>query len=311
MKTILITGGSGFLGSHLCSRLCSSGNYVICLDNFFTGNYRNIEHLKQFPNFEVIRHDITQPIHLEIDQIYNLACPGSPIHYKYDPIQTFKTSIYGALNVLGIAKRTGATVLQASTSEIYGDPKVHPQQEKYCGNVNPIGPRSCYDEGKRGAETLFFDYNRQHGVDIKVVRIFNTYGPHMDMEDGRIISNFICQALQNKPITIYGDGTQTRSFCYVDDLITGLILMMNSYDQVFGPINLGNPIELTIKEMAEIIKIKCFSDSKIVYQDLSVDDPTRRCPDITRAKEKLNWEPQIELEDGLNKTIDYFEKIIG
>ena len=310
MKTILVTGGCGFLGSHLCNRLLVTDNHVIALDNFFTGNYNNIQHLKQFPNFEVIRHDITEPIRLEVDQIYNLACPGSPIHYKYDPVQTFKTSIYGALNTIGIAKRTGATILQASTSEIYGDPLVHPQTETYCGNVNPIGPRSCYDEGKRGAETLFFDYYRQHRVKIKVARIFNTYGPNMDIEDGRIISNFICQALQNKPITIYGDGSQTRSFCYVDDLVTGLILLMNSNEDIIGPINLGNPNEKSIYTMAILIREKCFSNSELVYEKLSEDDPTQRCPDISKAAKFLGWNPTIDLEEGLDRTIEYFKKII-
>lgn len=310
MKTILVTGAGGFLGSNLCYRLCLTGDHVICLDNFFTGNYNNIHHLKQFPNFEIIRHDITEPIRLEVDQIYNLACPGSPIHYKYDPIQTFKTSIYGALNTLGIAKRTGATVLQASTSEIYGDPLVHPQTEEYCGNVNPIGPRACYDESKRGAETLFYDYHRQHNVKIKIARIFNTYGPNMDIEDGRIISNFICQALQNKPITIYGDGKQTRSFCYVDDLIDGLIKLMNSDNDIIGPINLGNPIEKSVYVMAVLIREKCNSYSKIVYYNLPEDDPIQRCPNIKKAKEYLDWEPTIDLEEGLDKTISYFSKVL-
>jgi UDP-glucuronate decarboxylase len=308
LKKILVTGGAGFIGSHLCERLLNDGNEVICLDNFFTGSKKNIAHLMNNPYFEVIRHDIEEPILIEVDEIYNLACPASPIHYKFDPVKTVKTSVMGAINVLDIARRTKAKVLQASTSEVYGDPEIHPQPETYRGNVNPIGPRACYDEGKRCAETLFFDYYREYNVDIKVVRIFNTYGPRMAINDGRVVSNFIIQALQNKDITIYGDGTQTRSFCYVDDLVDGLIKMMNSSET--GPINLGNPEEYTIKELAEIIIKLTNSKSKITYKPLPEDDPKKRQPDITLAKTKLNWKPTVKLEEGLKKTIEYFRSII-
>ncbi len=305
-KRILVTGGAGFLGSHLCERLVNEGNDVICMDNFRTSAKRNIRHLMDNNYFEFIRHDIIEPIFIECDQIYNLACPASPIWYQQDPIYTTKTSIYGAFNCLGIAKRTGARILQTSTSEVYGDPEMHPQKEEYRGNVNQIGPRACYDEGKRVAETLFFDYHRQHKVDIKVMRIFNTYGPRMDMGDGRVVSNFIVQALNGEDITIYGDGSQTRSFCYVDDLIDGMIRLMNSRDGFTGPVNVGNPGEFTIKELAEKVIAMTGSCSKIVYMDLPVDDPTQRRPDISLAKKELGWEPKINLEEGLRKTIDYF-----
>jgi UDP-glucuronate decarboxylase len=308
LNKILVTGGAGFIGSHLCERLLNDGNEVICLDNFFTGSKKNIIHLMNNPYFEVIRHDIEEPILLEVDEIYNLACPASPIHYQFDPVKTIKTSVMGAINVLEIARKTKAKILQASTSEVYGDPEVHPQVETYRGNVNPIGPRACYDEGKRCAETLFFDYYRQYNVDIKVVRIFNTYGPRMAINDGRVVSNFIIQALQNKDITIYGDGNQTRSFCYVDDLINGLIKMMKSNET--GPINLGNPEEITIKDLAEIIIKLTNSKSKIIYKPLPQDDPKQRLPDITLAKTKLNWKPTVKLEEGLKRTIQYFRKIL-
>ena len=304
---ILVTGGAGFIGSHLCKRLLAEGNEVIALDNFFTGNKDNILPLLSNPKFELLRHDITFPIYVEVDQIYNLACPASPIHYQFDPVQTTKTSVHGAINVLGLAKRTKATILQASTSEVYGDPKVHPQPESYWGCVNPIGIRSCYDEGKRCAETLFFDYYRQYQVDIRVIRIFNTYGPNMHPADGRVVSNFIVQALKNEDITIYGDGAQTRSFQYVDDLIEGMIRMMNNKEKFVGPINIGNPGEFTIKELAELVlKLIPESKSKIIYKDLPADDPRQRKPDIALAKEKLAWEPTVGLEEGLKKTIDYF-----
>ena len=306
---VLVTGGAGFLGSHMCDRLINDGNDVICVDNLFTGSKDNIRHLLGNPYFEFIRHDITQPIFVECDQIYNLACPASPKWYQKDPIYTFKTSIYGAMNCLGLAKRTGARVLQASTSEVYGDPRIHPQDESYWGNTNPIGIRSCYDEGKRAAETLFFDYFRKHGVDIKVIRIFNTYGPRMDVGDGRVVSNFIVQALKNEDITIYGDGNQTRSFCYVDDLIEGMIRLMNSREGFTGPVNVGNPEEYTIKELAEIVIELTESSSKIVYEPLPSDDPVRRKPMIDLARNELGWEPQTKVRDGLKKTIEYFQSL--
>ncbi|HAF25959.1 MAG TPA: NAD-dependent dehydratase [Lachnospiraceae bacterium] len=307
---VLVTGGAGFLGSHLCDRLLATGNDVICVDNLFTGSKDNIRHNLNNPYFEFIRHDMINPIYVECDQIYNLACPASPIWYQRDPIYTTKTSVFGAFNALGLAKRTGARILQTSTSEVYGDPECHPQQESYRGNVNTIGPRSCYDEGKRVAETLFFDYHRQHGVDIKVMRIFNTYGPRMDIGDGRVVSNFIVQALKGEDITIYGDGSQTRSFCYVDDLIEGMIRLMNSRDGFTGPVNVGNPGEFTIKQLAEIVIELTGSDSKIIYEDLPVDDPTQRKPDISLAKKELDWEPKIELKEGLVKTIEYFKTMV-
>ena len=310
MKKILVTGGAGFLGSHLCERLLKDGNEVICLDNYFTGNKRNIVHLMNNPYFEVIRHDITEPFYIVVDQIYNLACPASPIHYQYDPIQTINTSVMGAVNMLELAHRIKAKILQASTSEVYGDPFVHPQPEEYWGNVNPIGVRSCYDEGKRCAETLFFDYHRQNNVNIKVVRIFNTYGPHMHPNDGRVISNFIVQALQGKDITIYGTGEQTRSFCYCDDLIEGFVRMMNTDDSVTGPINLGNPKEFTIKQLAELVIELTGSKSQIVYKPAAQDDPQQRKPVIDKAKAVLNWEPTIQLKEGLLKTIEYFKGIL-
>ena len=310
-KRILVTGGAGFLGSHLCEKLLDQGNDVICLDNLFTGSKDNIRHLMDNNYFEFIRHDITQPIYLEVDQIYNLACPASPIHYQHDPIATGKTSVMGALHTLGLAKRCHATILQASTSEVYGDPEVHPQPESYRGCVNPIGPRSCYDEGKRMAETLFFDYHRQHGVDIKVIRIFNTYGPRMSAHDGRVVSNFIVQALNNEDITIYGDGKQTRSFCYVDDLIDGMIAMMNSREDFTGPVNIGNPGEFTMLELAELVIRLVGSDSKIIYKPLPKDDPMQRRPVIDLAKKELNWEPTIDLEEGLSRTIEYFRVNLG
>ena len=310
-KRILVTGGAGFIGSHLCERLLNEGHEVICLDNFFTGNKDNIIPLMKNPHFEVVRHDITMPYFVEIDEIYNLACPASPIHYQYDPIQTIKASIMGSINVLGIAKRTGATVLQASTSEVYGDPQVHPQVESYWGNVNPIGLRSCYDEGKRCAETLFMDYHRREGVKVKIIRIFNTYGPNMHPQDGRVVSNFIVQAFQGKYITIYGTGQQTRSFQYVTDLIEGMVRMMErTGDDFTGPVNLGNPGEFTMLELAEKILQLTGSKSKIVFMPLPSDDPTQRKPDISLAKEKLDWQPHIALEDGLRETIDYFRRIL-
>ncbi len=306
MKKILVTGGAGFIGSHLCERLLKEGNEVICLDNFFTGSKKNIAHLMDNQYFEVIRHDIEEPILLEVDEIYNLACPASPIHYQFDPVKTVKTSVMGAINVLEIAKRTKAKVLQASTSEVYGDPEVHPQNEEYRGNVNPIGPLAGYDEGYRCALTLFFDYHREYGVDIKVIRIFNTYGPKMAINDGRVVSNFIIQALNNQDITIYGNGNQTRSFCYVDDLVDGMIKMMNSNET--GPINLGNPDEFSMNELAEKVINITGSKSKIVFKPLPQDDPKQRQPNITLAKTKLNWKPSIKLEDGLIKTVEYFKK---
>lgn len=309
MKRILVTGGAGFLGSHLCERLLNEGNEVVCVDNYFTGNKQHIIHLMQNPNFELIRHDVIQPIYLEVDEIYNLACPASPIHYQYNPIKTVKTSVMGAINMLGLAKRINAKILQASTSEVYGDPNLHPQPEEYWGNVNPIGLRSCYDEGKRCAETLCFDYHRQNKVRIKVIRIFNTYGPNMHPKDGRVVSNFIMQALHNEDITIYGNGEQTRSFCYCDDLIEAMIRMMNTDDSVTGPINIGNPNEFTIKQLAEMVIELTGSKSKIVYLPAVADDPTQRQPTINKAKEILHWEPTVQLRDGLRKTIDYFKKL--
>jgi UDP-glucuronate decarboxylase len=310
MKKILVTGGAGFLGSHLCDKLVTQGHHVLCVDNYFTGSKKNIEHLLDHKNFEVIRQDVCFPLYVEVDEIYNLACPASPIHYQHDPIQTTKTSILGSYNLLGLAKRTGAKILQASTSEIYGDPTVHPQTEEYWGNVNPIGPRSCYDEGKRAAETLFFDYHRQHNVHIKVVRIFNTYGPRMSQNDGRVVSNFIVQALKNEDITIYGEGLQTRSFCYVDDLVDGFVKFMDTDIQHTGPLNLGNPGEFTIKELAEKVLSVVDTKSKLVYMPLPKDDPKQRRPDITKAKELLNWEPTIKLDQGLIRTIEYFKQVI-
>ncbi|QUM71330.1 UDP-glucuronic acid decarboxylase family protein [Sphingopyxis granuli] len=310
-KRILVTGAAGFLGSHLCERLVAQGHEVLGVDNYFTGRRANVAHLLNQPNFELMRHDVTMPLFVEVDEIYNLACPASPVHYQYDPVQTTKTSVHGAINMLGLAKRTGAKILQASTSEVYGDPEQHPQTEEYWGNVNPIGPRSCYDEGKRCAETLFFDYHRQNGVKIKVMRIFNTYGPRMHPEDGRVVSNFIMQALTGKPITIYGDGQQTRSFCYVDDLIEGMIRLMNSPDEVTGPINIGNPGEFTIRELAEKVVEMVGADAELAFRDLPVNDPMQRKPDIGKAKSILGWEPTIPLEQGLEKTIDYFRGVIA
>ncbi|MCJ8331611.1 MAG: SDR family oxidoreductase [Lentisphaeria bacterium] len=306
-QSILVTGGSGFLGSQLCEKLLAQDHDVICLDNFFTGRKQNIYHLLDNPRFELVRHDVTMPIYLEVDRIFNLACPASPIHYQYDPVQTTKTSVHGAINMLGLAKRVKARILQASTSEVYGDPSVHPQTEDYWGNVNPIGIRSCYDEGKRCAETLFFDYHRQHGLEIKVIRIFNTYGPNMHPDDGRVVSNFIVQALKGEDITIYGEGEQTRSFCYVDDLLRGMMSLMESPADFTGPVNIGNPNEFTIKELAEQVIALTGSKSKLVYRDLPQDDPKQRKPDISLAKEKLGWAPSIELKEGLIKTIAYFE----
>ncbi len=308
---ILVTGGAGFIGSHLCERLLGEGHDVICLDNFFTGSKDNIIHLMDNHRFEVVRHDITQPILLEVDRIYNLACPASPIHYQYNPVKTTKTSVMGTINMLGLAKRVKARILQASTSEVYGDPQVHPQTEDYWGNVNPIGIRSCYDEGKRCAETLFFDYYRQHQLDIKVVRIFNTYGPRMHPNDGRVVSNFIVQALQGKDITIYGDGQQTRSFCYVDDLIDAMVKMMNSEAGFPGPVNIGNPGEFTMLQLAETILKLSGSKSKLIYEPLPSDDPKQRQPNIELAKSKLGWQPKVNLEDGLKETIAYFKKVLA
>jgi len=310
-KRILVTGGAGFIGSHLCERLLNEGNEVICVDNFFTGSKQNIIHLIDNPYFEIIRHDITFPLYVEVDEIYNLACPASPVYYSFDPIQTTKTSVMGAINMLGLAKRLKIKVLQASTSEVYGDPEVHPQPEGYRGNVNPIGPRACYDEGKRCAETLFFDYYRQLKIKIKVIRIFNTYGPKMQPDDGRVISNFIVQALKNKDITIYGDGSQTRSFCYVDDLVEGIIKMMNSREDFVGPVNLGNPMEFSILGLAKKIIKLTDSKSKIIYKPLPEDDPKQRQPDIKLAKKELNWGPKIQLDEGLIMTINYFERLLS
>ena len=307
---ILITGGAGFLGSHLCDALIEKGHDILCVDNFFTGNKSNISHLLTNPNFTLIRHDVTFPLYVEVDQIYNLACPASPIHYQFDPVQTTKTSVHGAINMLGLAKRLKARILQASTSEVYGDPEIHPQTEEYWGRVNPIGIRSCYDEGKRCAETLFFDYWRQHKLEIKVMRIFNTYGPRMHPNDGRVVSNFIVQALNNKPITIYGDGSQTRSFCYVDDLITGMIKLMESHKSITGPINMGNPSEFTMIELAELVIKLTSSRSKLKFKPLPEDDPKQRQPNISLAKSKLHWSPKVSLEEGLNKTITYFKNLL-
>lgn len=308
---ILVTGGCGFLGSHLSEILVNQGHEVLCADNCFTGTKRHIFHLLDHPNFEFIRHDITFPLYIEVDQIYNLACPASPIHYKFDPVQTTKTSVHGTINMLGLAKRIKATILQASTSEVYGDPEIHPQTESYWGRVNPIGPRACYDEGKRCAETLFFDYHRQHRLRIKVARIFNTYGPRMHPNDGRVVSNFIVQALKNQPITIYGDGSQTRSFCYVDDLIDGLIRLMNSKEELTGPINLGNPTEFTILELARKIIDITGSKTRIIHKELPQDDPRQRQPDIALAQRELSWKPKVPLMEGLTKTIDYFEHLLS
>ena len=310
-KRILVTGGAGFLGSHLCERLLAEGHDVLCVDNLFTGTRRNIAHLLANPQFEFIRHDVTFPLYVEVDEIYNLACPASPIHYQHDPVQTTKTSVHGAINMLGLAKRLNAKILQASTSEVYGDPAVHPQREDYWGNVNPIGIRSCYDEGKRCAETLFFDYHRQHRLRIKVARIFNTYGPRMHPADGRVVSNFIVQALKGEPITLYGDGQQTRSFCYVDDLIDGLVRLMNSDDDITGPINIGNPVEFSIRELAEQVIGKTGAGSRLVNEPLPADDPRQRQPDITRARECLGWAPKVELNDGLDRTIAYFRESLA
>jgi UDP-glucuronate decarboxylase len=309
-KSILVTGGAGFLGSHLCERLLGDGHDVICADNFFTGTKSNILHLMSNPRFELLRHDITFPLYVEVDEIYNLACPASPVHYKFDPVQTTKTCVHGAINMLGLAKRIKAKILQASTSEVYGDPHVHPQTEDYWGRVNPIGPRSCYDEGKRCAETLFFDYYRQHKLGIKVARIFNTYGPRMHPNDGRVVSNFIMQALTDQPITLYGDGQQTRSFCYVDDLIEGTISLMESSDDITGPVNLGNPGEFTIRQLAEKIVDLTNSKSKLIYEPLPTDDPLQRCPDISLAKKTLDWEPMIDLDEGLMRTVAYFADLL-
>jgi UDP-glucuronate decarboxylase len=309
-KRILITGGAGFLGSHLCERLLHDGHEIVCVDNFYTGRKSNIAHLIGHPFFEVMRHDITFPLYIEVDEIYNLACPASPIHYQFDPVQTTKTSVHGAINMLGLAKRVRAKILQASTSEVYGDPSIHPQPESYWGNVNPIGTRSCYDEGKRCAETLFFDYHRQHRLRIKVARIFNTYGPRMHPNDGRVVSNFIMQALKNEDMTVFGDGSQTRSFCYVDDLIDGLIKLMDTPDEFTGPVNLGNPSEFTILQLAQLTKEMTRSGSKIVFNPLPQDDPTQRQPDITLAREKLGWLPKAPLKEGLQRTIAYFRELI-
>ena len=309
-KKILVTGGAGFIGSHLCEKLLSQGNEVICVDNYFTGSKSNVKNLIDNSKFELIRHDITFPLYLEVDQIYNFACPASPIHYQHDPVQTIKTSVHGAINMLGLAKRLDIRIFQASTSEVYGDPEIHPQHELYWGKVNPIGPRSCYDEGKRCAETLFFDYHRQHNVNIKIARIFNTYGPRMHPDDGRVVSNFIVQALLDKEITIYGDGTQSRSFCYIDDLIGAIQLFMNSDHDFTGPVNIGNPDEFSILELAQKVIDLIGSKSKLVFKELPEDDPKQRQPDIMLAKEKLHWEPKIKLNDGLRHTIEYFKKIL-
>jgi UDP-glucuronate decarboxylase len=310
-KRALVTGGAGFLGSHLCERLIAGGHEVLCVDSLFTGSRRNIEHLLDNHAFEFMRHDVTFPLYVEVDEIYNLACPASPIHYQHNPVQTTKSSVHGAINMLGLAKRLGIKILQASTSEVYGDPAVHPQTEEYWGNVNPIGPRSCYDEGKRCAETLFFDYHRQLGLAIKVARIFNTYGPRMHPNDGRVVSNFIVHALEGKPITLYGDGSQTRSFCYVDDTIDGLIRLMNSPEEVTGPINIGNPAEIAIKSLAEIIIAKAGTSVDLERRELPADDPKQRQPDISRARAMLGWEPQVPLDQGLDRTIAYFRGLLG
>jgi UDP-glucuronate decarboxylase len=310
-KRILVTGGAGFLGSHLCERLLGEGHEVLCVDNLFTGSRRNIAHLLGNSAFEFIRHDITFPLYVEVDEIYNLACPASPIHYQHDPVQTTKTSVHGSINMLGLAKRLGVKILQASTSEVYGDPAVHPQTEDYWGHVNPIGPRSCYDEGKRCAETLFFDYHRQLGLTIKVARIFNTYGPRMHPNDGRVVSNFIVQSLLGKPITLFGDGSQTRSFCYVDDTIDGLVRLMNTPDEVTGPVNIGNPIEISVERLAEIVCSRTGAKVEFERRELPADDPRQRQPDIGRARELLHWEPRVPLEQGLERTIDYFRDLLG
>jgi UDP-glucuronate decarboxylase len=307
----LVTGGAGFIGSHLCERLIDEGHDVLCVDNFFTGNKENVAHLMSSPYFEMMRHDVTFALYVEVEQIYNLACPASPIHYQFDPVQTTKTSVHGAINMLGLAKRTKARILQASTSEVYGDPEVHPQPEEYWGRVNPIGIRSCYDEGKRCAETLFFDYRRQHNLPIKVARIFNTYGPRMNIYDGRVVSNFVVQALKKEPITIYGDGNQTRSFCYVDDLVDGLIRLMNSPEDVTGPINLGNPEEYSMLDLAKLVIELTGSASEIVHKPLPADDPTRRRPDITKAQEVLGWQPTTPVRQGIGRAIDYFRKVLA
>ncbi len=311
VKSVLITGGAGFLGSHLCERLLAEGHEVLCLDNFFTGSKRNVAHLLDSENFELLRHNITLPLYIEVDEIYNLACPASPIHYQYDPVQTTKTSVHGAINMLGLAKRLKCKVFQASTSEIYGDPHVHPQKEEYWGNVNPIGPRSCYDEGKRCAETLFFDYHRQHALRIKVARIFNTYGPRMRPDDGRVVSNFIVQALKREPITLYGDGGQTRSFCYVDDMVEGFLRLMGTEDHFTGPVNLGNPGEFSMRQLAEKILAITGSRSRIVHRPLPTDDPRQRQPDIGLATEVLGWVPKVSLDDGLKRTIAYFDRMLS
>ncbi len=310
-KRILVTGGAGFVGSHLCDRLVAAGDDVVCVDNFYTGDKRNISHLLEQRNFELIRHDVTFPLYLEVDQIYNLACPASPVHYQHDPVQTTKTSVHGAINMLGLAKRTGARILQASTSEVYGDPEVHPQEESYWGRVNPVGIRSCYDEGKRCAETLFFDYWRQHRLEIKVARIFNTYGPRMHPDDGRVVSNFIVQALRKEPLTIYGDGSQTRSFCFVDDLVEGLIRLMGSEADFTGPVNLGNPGEFSMLALADAVIRETGSSSATVFKPLPQDDPVQRQPDIGLVQKALDWRPEIELEEGLRKTVDYFRTIVS
>jgi UDP-glucuronate decarboxylase len=310
-KRVMVTGGAGFLGSHLCERLLNDGHEVLCVDNLFTGTKQNIAHLRDNRDFEFLRHDVTFPLFVEVDEIYNLACPASPIHYQHDPVQTTKTSVHGAINMLGLAKRLGCKILQASTSEVYGDPAVHPQTEEYWGNVNPIGIRSCYDEGKRCAETLFFDYHRQHGLPIKVARIFNTYGPRMHPADGRVVSNFIMQALQGQPITIYGDGSQTRSFCYVDDLIEGLIALMQSPAEITGPINLGNPADFTMGELASKVIQITGSTSQLVNKDLPADDPRQRKPDISKARSLLGWEPTIQLDEGLQRTVGYFQAFVS
>ena len=309
-KRVLVTGGAGFLGSHLCDRLLAAGDEVICVDNFFTGTKDNIAAFKDDPHFEVVRHDVTFPLYVEVDEIYNLACPASPVHYQFDPVQTTKTSVHGAINMLGLAKRVRAKIFQASTSEVYGDPEIHPQTEDYRGHVNPLGPRACYDEGKRCAETLFFDYYRQHALRIRVARIFNTYGPRMHPDDGRVVSNFIVQALKNEPITLYGDGGQTRAFCYVDDLIEGAMRLMAAPDEVTGPVNLGNPHELSIRELADTVIEITGSKSKIEHRPLPVDDPVQRCPDISLAREVLKWEPRVPLKEGLGRTVAYFDELL-
>jgi UDP-glucuronate decarboxylase len=310
-RRVLVTGGAGFIGSHLCERLLERGDEVLCVDNFYTGIRHNIHPLLQHPRFELMRHDISFPLYVEVDEIFNLACPASPIHYQFDPVQTTKTSVHGVINVLGLAKRVKAKILQASTSEVYGDPTIHPQTEDYWGNVNPIGTRSCYDEGKRCAETLFFDYRRQHQMRIKVARIFNTYGPRMHPHDGRVVSNFIVQALRNQAVTVYGDGTQTRSFCYVDDLLDGLIRLMDTPDDITGPMNLGNPAEFTVRQLAEMIIELTGSVSKVTYQPLPADDPKQRCPNIENAQRILGWEPKVQFREGLKKTIAYFERLLS